>query len=318
MAMNLSKLKGIKAENNGIGSGLLNAASKEAAFGPKAQLEYIHVSKIVPNEKNFYSQEEIEERAESIKQVGQLEPIGVIPIEDGKYKIFNGESRYRAILSLYQREESDGYVMCIVDDFSRLNLPELTQDEIEELMIIEPNVQRRNNTTADLMREAAAKKKLYAKLKRKGVKEVFGMELTGKKSREIVAETMGITETQAQQYLTVNEKGSDELKKELEQTDIKIDAAYAVAQMPEDEQKEFLEQSKKEDKKITGKNVAEFKKKKEQERMQVPEDKVYMTDRDWNMDTKAIKKIFKEGIILSKENYERYQSLIQDLKNILE
>lgn len=329
MAMDLSKLKNLEPKRGGIGNGLLSSVSREENFGTKTQIQYIHVSKLVPNDKNFYSQEEIEDRAESIEQVGQLVPMRVVPIEDGKYRIYSGESRYRAITLLYERGKSEGYAECIVDDFEDIKQRvlkksgvELSDDEIERLMIIEPNAQTRDYTEVDKMNEAAEKRELYTKLKRKGIKEVMGMELKGK-VRDIVAQSMGVSSTQAGQYLAVADKGVDELKGIMEDDTMKIDAAYTVAQEPENIQRAVVEEIKNTGKeKITKKeveNIIEKKKNNEQTPELVPEvaeNEVYLTIRDWKMDVKFVQKALKNGIILEDDAYDEYRTCIQKLKEL--
>lgn len=331
MAMDLNKLKGLKVAKGGVGSGLLSEASKAESLGEKAEIVYLHVSKLVPNEKNFYSQEEIEERAESIAQVGQLSPIRVTPIEDGKYRIYSGESRYRALNLLYSQGKDAGYAACIIDDFEKIKKKiydetgtELSDDEVERLMIIEPNAQTRSYTEADKMKEASEKRELYRKLKRKGLDEVLGTSLKGK-VRDIVAESMGISSTQAGQYLAVSDKGTDELKEAMEENRIKIDAAYMVAQQDEDTQKEIIEETKDKER-VTKKDIEEIIDKNNEEKQpqkikyksSLSDDEMFLTDKDWKMDIKSISKALKTGIILKKDDYNHYQELLREIKQILQ
>lgn len=326
MAIDLSKLKRLKVakDRNRIGSELLSETSK-------AEIVYLHVSKLVPNEKNFYSQEQIEERAESIAQIGQLSPIRVIPIEDGKYRIYSGESRYRALSLLYSQGKHAGYAACIIDDFEKIKKKiydetgtELNDDEIERLMIIEPNAQTRSYTEADKMKEASEKRELYRKLKRKGLDEVLGTSLKGK-VRDIVAESMGISSTQAGQYLAVADKGTDELKEVMREDRIKVDAAYVVAQQDEETQKEIIEETKDKER-VTKKDVEEIVDKKKSEaklpkikyESNLADKEMFLTDKDWKMDIKAISKALKYGVVLKKDDYNHYRELIREIKKILQ
>src|SRR3989344_7661567 len=59
----------------------------------------IELDKIVPNEfqpRRIFNQEKLQELADSIKVHGIIQPIVVIPREDGKYEIVVGERRFRA------------------------------------------------------------------------------------------------------------------------------------------------------------------------------------------------------------------------------
>ena len=191
-------------------------------------------------------------------------------------------------------------------------------------MIIEPNAQTRAYTEADKMYEAAEKRELYTKLKRKGIMEVMGMELKGK-IRDVVAQSMGVSSTQAGQYLSVADKGIDELKGVMENDTMKIDAAYTVAQEPDDIQRAVVEEIKNTGKeKITKKEVESIIEKTKNNNPasepipipEVAENEVYLTIRDWKMDVKFVQKALKNGIILEDTDYDEYKKCIQRLKEL--
>lgn len=66
------------------------------------------LDKIVPDEdqprKDFSN---LEEMIASIKNIGLQKPINVIPMEDGNYKIIDGERRYRAMKKIAEDEQKD-------------------------------------------------------------------------------------------------------------------------------------------------------------------------------------------------------------------
>lgn len=96
-----------------------------------AKIENLPLELVVPDAnqpRSYFDEEKIKELAESIKQHGLLQPILVIPIENGRFQIVHGERRYRAckLLGL---------------ETIRTEIQELTDKEILEIQIVE-NLQR--------------------------------------------------------------------------------------------------------------------------------------------------------------------------------
>ena len=63
------------------------------------ELLEIELEKIVPNEfqpRRIFNEEKLQELAESIKSHGIIQPLVVVPRDDGKYEILVGERRFRA------------------------------------------------------------------------------------------------------------------------------------------------------------------------------------------------------------------------------
>ena len=72
---------------------------------------FVRFDELVTNPKNKMSISElkVKELADSIKNVGLLDPLGVIQLPDGRWQIFSGETRYRA--NLTAPEQDDGMQM---------------------------------------------------------------------------------------------------------------------------------------------------------------------------------------------------------------
>lgn len=75
------------------------------------QIEQINIDKIVPNEwnPNQMDDETFNRLAEEIEEVGFVDPIQVVPMENGTYTIVGGEHRWRALRILGYEE-----VPCVV------------------------------------------------------------------------------------------------------------------------------------------------------------------------------------------------------------
>ncbi|HUP01874.1 MAG TPA: ParB/RepB/Spo0J family partition protein [Gemmatimonadota bacterium] len=87
-----------KRLGKGLGA-LLGESAVEAARGAERGVEQIDVSRIVPNRfqpRGAFDDEGLAELAASIAQVGVLQPVIVMPREDGEYELVSGERRWRA------------------------------------------------------------------------------------------------------------------------------------------------------------------------------------------------------------------------------
>ncbi len=124
-------------KQKGLGRGL------DAIFGtdkvsvkttPMNRMAEIAISQIIPNPtqpRTNFDQEALEELADSIRQLGVIQPITLKKGEDGKYIIISGERRWRAsqmvgleTLPAYIREADDEnlHAMALVENIQRQDL----------------------------------------------------------------------------------------------------------------------------------------------------------------------------------------------------
>ena len=86
----------------------LNPATQSAAVQRSVyRVENIDAEKIIPNEKNFYSIEGIEEMANSLAVSDHMAPLEVVANGDGTYRLISGERRLSATLCRIRRGEID-------------------------------------------------------------------------------------------------------------------------------------------------------------------------------------------------------------------
>lgn len=345
MALNLNKLKSAvqnadSAEKKaGIGQGLLNSASKNMAAIPeneKTVLKKIPIDRIKMNEKNKYSQGDIEDLAENILMLGQFDPLTVTELdgdEDYDYLLISGERRSRAVKMLYEADKHSRYVDAYIRDLDAIDL-RIPKELKEEFMIISPNAKRRNNTEYDNMMEAEKLEKIYTALREAGYKEIFGQKIEGKKTRELIAETMGVSDIQVQKYQNVNKKGTEFLYHRMQSKEepISINLASKIAELPEQDQNVFLSES--EGKKITPKALSEFAEKKATEpsieddvnedidtdkEYQDTEDNVcFYTLGDWKLETKPITQILKAGVQFNDEERAALDDAVNVIKGVVD
>ena len=124
-------------KQKGLGRGL------DAIFGtekvsvkatPMNRMDEIAISEIIPNPtqpRTKFDDEALQELADSIRQLGVIQPITVKKADDGKYIIISGERRWRASqmvglesLPAYIREADDEnlHAMALVENIQRQDL----------------------------------------------------------------------------------------------------------------------------------------------------------------------------------------------------
>lgn len=328
MAFNINRFKGAlqdmaeDTEKNGVGQGLLSDVSRQQSLIPdneKVCYKKIELDKIKLNPRNEYSQdqEKIENLAQSIAAVGQLEPVTVLEYnqEGFEYILVSGESRYRAIKMLNEKHMHSSYIDAYVKTLDEINLP-LSDDLKEELLIVAPNAERRINNEYDKMMEVEKLNRIYTALREAGYQEVFGHRIANVKNRALVAETLGVSEGQVHKYQTVNKKGSDMLHNRMKEADgMSIHLASQIAEMDEEDQEEFLQIT---ENKITPEMLDEFKERKvkvKSDKKEKKPDNLY-TISDWKLQTKAISKILKEGVCLDPEKRKNLDKAIDTIREI--
>lgn len=123
----------------GLGRGLDaifggEAIELDAKLKPMSRMAEIAIAEIVPNPtqpRTQFDEEALDELADSIRQLGVIQPITVRKGDDGKYVIISGERRWRAAqradlktLPAYIREveDEDLHAMALVENIQRQDL----------------------------------------------------------------------------------------------------------------------------------------------------------------------------------------------------
>lgn len=250
-----------------LGAGLLNTASKDSAQ-ERMQIEYIDIDLIDPNDKNEFSIEEIENFAESIKMAGGIEqPIIVKPQdESGRYTLTTGERRWRGVRLLCDRGEWSlkNLIPCVIKDPQNVDLP--LSSELKELFSILITNQYREKTDGDKLMEIRGWTQIFNELRAAGetvnpfVKTENGEQasIVGVKTRDLVAAQTNIKPAQVGRFTSLEKNGDPALINALLDNTLNLSAAEAVADMPADMQKEFVEKNK-DKKKITSQDAKNFK-----------------------------------------------------------
>lgn len=124
-------------KQKGLGRGLdaiFGTEKVEVKATPMSRMAEIEVSKIYPNPtqpRTKFDDEALAELADSIRQLGVIQPVTVKKSDDGRYMIISGERRWRAsqivgleTLPAYIREADDEslHAMALVENIQRQDL----------------------------------------------------------------------------------------------------------------------------------------------------------------------------------------------------
>ena len=209
---------------------ILNAKSRAAGAGAVTNYTEIWLNpyEVKPSESNFYSQENIEELADSFLAVGQQEPT-VLGRINGEYRIVSGHRRNLAnILNIERGHEEYKRVRYLYKDMTEAML---------ELSLLIGNAYNRELTAWEKTQQAQKLKEALLRAKKED-----GLEITGK-LREVVAELMNESSTNIAHMDSINKNATQEIKDQLAQGNIGISAAYEAAKLPPEEQREIAEQA---------------------------------------------------------------------------
>lgn len=330
---NQQSIYGNKRNDNStikVGSGLMEAMNMKSA-----EMEEIQVThdQIHTTDKNDWSmkEEEIKELAELIRDVGILNPPILKKVGDKDYEIVAGERRYRAMGYLIQEGiwSSDRKIKVHIFNPDLITLP-LTDEEKEDYVRLAENSGQRNKTDGDLLLQMRGYQAIYTSLREKG-------ELTGIKTRMLLAADMKISPSKVAQLQKVENRGSEALVQALLDDQVTVSTAQKIADMPEKEQEKFITEvsTKKEPgEKIERVDILKFQNEKDSkasaEKQMVQENSentekeekpegILISEKKFRKDISVIiKKLKEKDIYLQEENYEIYLRSIEKLKKILQ
>ena len=314
-----------KSSSLKVGAGLLNEASK-SAITKQTKTVYINYQEIEENPRNKMTMNDIDILANQIETSGLEQPIVVYQLSNGKYRILTGHRRFRAINQLIQQKKwpSDGLIECKVKNIDEIDLP-LNFEEKEMLEILVTN-QYREKTEADTLFEYREWKTLIAKLRSNGVEymvvgtdsngEPINQQIKGTKTRDLIADNIGIGRTKVAQIEKIEKEGSKELIEALEQNQININVAAQVTDLPETEQVTLIQKTLSTNTKISSEDLKKHLM--ESDTKELSHNPDLITSEIFKQDTKTIEKAQKrKNVSLTPEEHKEYLRLIQELQVIL-
>ncbi|WP_302328052.1 ParB/RepB/Spo0J family partition protein [Enterocloster lavalensis] len=190
---------------------------------------YLSPYEVEASESNFYSQENIEELADSIRMVGQQQPT-VLGRVDGVYKIISG---HRRNLANIHNIETGAFPR---DYLAKYLYKDMTPAMLE-LSLIVGNAFNRKLTPYEETEQAA---RLKAALIR--ARDEDGLEITGK-LRDVVADILQTSRTKVARMDKINNSLAPEAREQFKAGKLGKSAAYETAKLPEEEQRQIAAQA---------------------------------------------------------------------------
>lgn len=202
---------------------IMNAQSKD---GVEQKVDkyteiYLNPEDVVATESNFYSQDNIQELADSILTVGQQQPT-VLGRVNGEYRIISGHRRNLANKMLIEQGHEEYKSV-------RYYYRDMTEAMIE-LSLLVGNAYNRELTAWEKTEQAARLKAALIK-----ARDEDGLEIQGK-LRDVIAELLNESPTNVARMDSINNNLTDEAKEQFKNGNMGITAAYEASKLPEEEQ----------------------------------------------------------------------------------
>ena len=218
----------------------LNATTQNAAQAESAyRVEKIDAEHIIPNEKNFYSIEGVEEMANSLAVSDHMPPLEVVDNGDGTYRLISGERRLSATLCRIRRGELEKATLpChILPAFTAKGA--LSAEQVEMLHIILAN-NYRQKTALDQLNEVRQMepiaRAIYEDAKEKGaLAESEGSSLNMRFRTFFAKEILDISEAKLQRLQSLT-KLTEKARKAFDEGLIGKTVAAQMASLSPEEQ----------------------------------------------------------------------------------
>ena len=188
------------------------------------QVREIALDQLEENPDNSYAQTGIDELAESIEVIGLQQPLVVVPVEDGRFRILAGHRR-RSALKMLARETAP----CVVLDAD-------LDPSLRTLILHWTNTLARGGaglTGEGIYGAAKEIKEALLDLKQRGVLELPG------KLRAYVADVLKVSEAAIAREDSINAHLSKTWKAERKKYSINDSVAYELSQCSEELQSEL-------------------------------------------------------------------------------
>lgn len=207
---------------------------------------------VEPSEENFYSQENIEELADSIAMVGQQQPT-VLALMDGRYKIISGHRRNLA--NRYNIERG-----AFPADYKARYLYREMPPATYRLSLLVGNAFNRKLSPYEETEQAGRLKKALIQ-----AREEDGLEIKGK-LRDLVAELLQTSPTRIARMDKINASLIPEAKEQFRAGKLNQSAAYEASKLPPKEQEKIAADAAA-GQKVTHKDIADMVKEKRAEKL---------------------------------------------------
>lgn len=191
------------------------------------QITLLPLDKLIPDERNFYSLDGIDELAANIETVGLMDPIRVRP-QGGEYVIVSGHRRRAACMLIRDGGNPmfDRGVPCIIELGA-------ASDAMRELRLIFANSATRQLTSAELSKQAERTNAVLLQLKKEG------FEFKGK-TRELVAEILHASESKIARVTAIRKNLIDGYLSTFDDGRLQESSAYRLSQESQKTQRDVF------------------------------------------------------------------------------
>lgn len=202
--------------STGLLNGLLNVQPDDPA-GPGMQVVMIDRKNIItnPDNRKIYRIGDVSRLKEDIKTNGIRQPLEVVDLADGNYKLIGGERRLTACEELAKEGDTRfGALPCVI--------LKLKYDDDDKIALITANATARELTDGERLAQYEALKEILTRRKKNG-------QLQGK-VRDELCRILGLSTGAAARLNAIAENCGDDTKRELQAGEITLMAAYRRAQ----------------------------------------------------------------------------------------
>lgn len=210
----------------GIGD-RLNANSKQGViFTEEYRKVRLDPHTLIPSEYNKYAQDDIEELADNMLLVGQLQEV-IVGRVDGKDRIIVGHRRTAAaVLNIERGYDSFKLIDCKVKEMS---------EAMFMLTLHSANIFNRRLSDWELTEGVAEFKKYLVTAREAGEVKIEG------KMRDYIADAIGVSTGKMAQMESITNNLCEEGKEAFKSGDINFTTAYEASRLPVEKQKEVIE-----------------------------------------------------------------------------
>ena len=210
----------------GIGERLRMKSEKNVMFSQEYRKARLDPRTLIPSEHNTYSQENIEELADNMLLVGQLQEI-IVGRVNGQDRIIVGHRRTAAaVLNIERGHEEFKLVDCKIREMS---------ESLFMLTLHSANIFNRQLSDWELTNGVAEFTKYLEKAREAGEVTIEG------KMRDYIANATGKSTGKINQINSINNNLCEEGKEAFKDGKINFSTAYETSRLPEEKQKEVIE-----------------------------------------------------------------------------
>jgi len=210
----------------GIGDRLNKTSKDNVIFTEEYRRVRLDPRTLIPSERNKYAQEDIEELADNMLLVGQLQEV-IVGRVDGQDRIIVGHRRTAAaVLNIERGHDSFKLIDCKVREMT---------EAMFMLTLHSANIFNRRLNDWELTEGVAEFKKYLIAAREAGEVIIEG------KMRDYIADAIGVSTGKMAQMESITNNLCEDGKEAFKNGDINFTTAYETSRLPEDKQKEVIE-----------------------------------------------------------------------------